>query len=304
MAGFNGITTSFDDGNRLEDVMRTVIMLTPTDKPFTTGMPKNRATNVIHQWPEDTATTRSGNAVKEGASFSFTAKTPPSRRTNLTQIFDKTWAVSSTERWVQSAGISDRFLYEKGKALLELGTDIEHAYLRGSLASGNNTTARRMAGAYNYVTTNATAVASGTKLTESFFVGLAQLCWTAGGRPTEVYVGAFAKRIISAYTAGSTKNTASEDKRLVNAVDVYESDFGVMKIFISRDALSGTNAESVLMIDPSKFKMSIGESITDVADVAQDTHGTKGVYRYEGTMEVLGERHNAKGTGFSAKFPA
>lgn len=304
MAGFNGVTTHYDDGNRLEDVMRTVIMLTPTDKPFTTGMPKNKATNVIHQWPEDTATTRSDNAVKEGAVFSFTAKAAPSRRVNLTQIFDKTWAVSSTERWVQSAGISDRFLYEKGKALLELGTDIEHAYLRGSLASGNNTTARRMAGAYNYITTNATAVASGTKLTESFFVGQAQLCWGTGGRPSEVYVGAFAKRIISGYTAGSTKNVASEDKRLVNAVDVYESDFGTMKIFISRDALSGANAESVLLIDPAKFRMSIGESISEVADVAQDTHGTKGVYRYEGTMEVLGQSHNAKATGFSAKYPS
>jgi len=304
MAGFNGITTTFDDGNMLEDVMRTVILLTPTDKPYTTGMPKNRATNVIHQWPEDTATVRQDNAQQEGAAFSFATKTPPSRLVNLTQIFDKTWAVSSTERWVQSAGISDRFLYEKGKALLEIGTDIEHAYLRGSLASGNNTTARRMAGALNFVTTNATAVVTGTRLTESFFVGLAELTFDDGGRPTEVYCGAFVKRIITAFTAGSTKNIASEDKRLVNAVDVYESDFGLMKIFISRDMLTGANAGSVLMIDPLKTKMSIGEQLNEVPDVAQDSHATKGVYRFEGTQEFLGERHNSLATGLSEKFPA
>lgn len=156
----------------------------------------------------------------------------------------------------------------------------------------------------NYVTTNATAVASGTRLTESFFVGLGQDAWNEGGRPSEVYCGAFIKRVISSYTAGSTKNSASEDKRLVNAVDVYESDFGLMKMFISRDMLTGANAGSVLLVDPSKFKMSIGEPVGEVSDVAQDTHGTKGVYRYEGTMEVLGERHNAKATGLSEKFPA
>lgn len=304
MGGPSGVTITYDDGNRLEDVMRTVIMLTPTDKPFTTGIGKTRASNTLHQWPEDTATTRSDNAQIEGSAFSYTAKTAPSRIVNITQILDKEFFVSSTERWVKSAGIDDRFLYEKGKALLEIGTDIEHAYLRGSLSSGTGSAARRMAGALNFVTNNATAVASGTKLTESFFVGLAQLAWDDGGRPTEVYCGAFVKRIISGYTAGTTKNTNATDKRLVNAVDIYESDFGVMKIFISRDMLSGANAGSVLLIEPEKFKMAIGEPVMEVPNVAQDSHGTKGVYRYEGTLEVLGERHNALATGLSEKFPS
>ena len=189
---------------------------------------------------------------------------------------------------------------------MEIANDIEHAFIRGSRASGNASTARRMAGMLNFITTNATAVASGTKLTESFYNGLAELCYEQGGRPDEVYVGAKLKRVISSYTAGATKNIASEDKRLTLAVDVYESDFGVQKIFLARDMLTGTNANAISMIENKKFKMAVGEPVQLLPDseVAQDTHGTKGVIRGELTLEVLGEKHNAKATGLSSDFPS
>jgi len=300
------VITVYDDGNRLEDVMAAVIQLSPTDTPFTSGIAKTRATNVDHQWPEDTLAARGDNANVEGSSFSFGTVTAPSRRTNFTQIFDKTFHVSSTERWVKGAGIDDQFQYQKQKALMEIANDIEHAFIRGSRASGNASTARRMAGALNYITTNATAVASGTTLTESFFNGLGELIYLQGGRPDEVYVGARLKRIISAYTSGLTQNIAADDKRLVNAVDVYESDFGLMKIFLARDMLTGDNTNALMMIENRKFKMAVGEpvNVLPAEDVAQDTHGTKGVVRGELTLEVLGERHNAKGTQFSNSFPS
>lgn len=138
------------------------------------------------------------------------------------QIYDKTFHVSSTERWIKGAGIDDMFQYQKQKALMEIANDVEHGFIRGSRASGNASTARRMAGALNYITTSVSAVASGTTMDESHFNGIGEDIYNKGGRPDEVYVGARLKRIISSYTAGATKNIASEDKRLVNAVDVYE----------------------------------------------------------------------------------
>jgi len=298
------VLVTYDDGNRLEDVMRMVIQLSPTDTPFISGISKTRASNTYHQWPEDTLASRGDNASVEGSSFSFGTVTAPSRVSNLTQIFEKTFHVSSTERWVKGAGVDDQYLYQQQKALMEMGNDIEHAFIRGSRASGNASTARRMAGALNFITTNATAVASGTKLTESFYNGLAELCWDQGGRPDEVYVGAKLKRVISSFTAGSTKNIASADKRLTLAVDVYESDFGIQKLFLARDMLTGTNANAIMMIENRKFKMAIGEPINVLPDseVAQDTNGTKGVIRGEMTLEALGERHNAKATGLSSLF--
>lgn len=300
------VLVTYDDGNRLEDVMAMVIQLSPTDTPFSSGIAKTKARNTYHEWPEDTLASRADNANVEGSTFSYSTITAPSRVSNLTQIFQKTFHVSSTERWVKGAGVDDMYLYQQQKALMEIANDIEHAFIRGSRASGNASTARRMAGMLNFITTNATAVASGTTLTESFYNGLAELCYEQGGRPDEVYVGAKLKRVISSYTAGATKNIASEDKRLVLAVDVYESDFGVQKIFLARDMLTGTNACGIAMIENRKFKMAIGEPVNTLpsAEVAQDTNGTKGVIRGELTLEALGERHNAKATGLADTFPS
>lgn len=295
---------TYDNGNRLEDVMRQIVQITPTETPFMSGIGKTRAGNTFHQWPEVTLTTRSDNAVAEGAAFGTAASRVPNRRFNITQIFEEVYGVTSTEKWVKSAGIDDQLAFQKFTAMTQLGTDVEHALLRGSIASGASGTARRLAGVLNYVTTNATTVASGTKLTESFFGGLSELAYGTGGRPDEVYVGFRLKRIIASFTAGSTKTVAQADKRLTNVVDVYEDDLGQKKIFLSRDMLTGAVANSLAMLDIKKFKMAIGEEIHDLPkdEVAQVGHATTGVYRGELTLEVLAEQHSAVAFGLSSLF--
>lgn len=299
-----GILITYEDGNRLEDVMRTVISITPTDTPFMSGIQKCKAFNTLHQWPRDTLTTRQDNAKIEGGSFSYGSHTPPTRSDNVTQIFDKSVNVSSTERWVKQAGINDMFEYELLKATKAIATDIEHALLRGSKATGNASVARRLAGALNYISTNATAVVSGTKLTESFFAGLSELAWIAGGDPDEVYVGSRLKRIISQYSAGLTKNVEAKDNRLINSIDVYEGDFGLQKIFLTRDFVSTANACQIVIIENARWKMAIGEEVHELPkeQVAQDVHGTKGMIRGEITLEALAEEANAKATGLDNTF--
>lgn len=60
--------------------------------------------------------------------------------------------------------------------------------------------------------------------------------WTNSGKEVNaVYTTMKGKRRISGFTAGSTKNVDAEDKRLVNSVDVYESDAARMvKLFAHR----------------------------------------------------------------------
>ena len=268
------------------------------------GIAKTRAYNTIHQHPEVTLTTRADNAVAEGAAFGSAASRVPLRVDNLTQIFEEVYGVTSTEQWVRSAGIDDQVAFQKQTALLQVGTDVEHALLRGSKASGASGTARRLAGVLNYVTTNATTVASGTKLTESFFGGLGELAYAQGGRPDEVYVGYRLKRILASFTAGSTKTVAQADKRLTSVTDVYEDDNGIKKIFLSRDMLTGAVANSLALIDSRKFRMAIGEEIHDLPleEVAQTGHARIGVYRGELTLEVLAERHSVVAFGLSSLF--
>lgn len=295
---------TYDNGNRLEDVMRMVIQMTPTETPFMSGIGKTQASNTIHQWPEVTLTTRSDNGIAEGAAFGSASSRIPNRVLNLTQIFEEVYGVTSTEKWVKSAGIDNQVAFQKQTALLQIGTDVEHALLRGSMASGASGTARKLAGVLNFVTTNATTVASGTKLTESFFGGLSELAFASGGRPDEVYVGYRLKRIIASFTAGSTKTVAQADKRLTNVTDVYEDDLGIKKIFLSRDMLTGAVANSLALLDSRKFKMAIGEEIHDLPEneVAQTIHGKIGVFRGELTLEVLAERHSAVAFGLSSLF--
>lgn len=295
---------SYDDGNRLEDVMRMVVQMTPTETPFMTGIAKTRAYNTLHQWPEVTLTVRQGNAVAEGAAFGSAASRIPNRITNVTQMFEAVWGVSSSEQWIKAAGIDDQVAFQKQTALLQIGTDVEHALLRGSRASGASGTARRLAGVLNFVTTNATTVASGTKLTESFFGGLSELAYGQGGRPDEVYVGYRLKRIIASFTAGSTKTVAQSDKRLTNAVDVYEDDLGVKKIFLCRDMLTGAANCSLALLDIRKFRMAIGEELHELpeSEVAQVGHAKVGVIRGELTLEALAERHSALALGLDQLF--
>ena len=300
------ILITYDNGNRLEEVMRAVVQMTPTETPFMSGIGKEQVFNTFVQWPEQTLTTRSDNAVAENAAFGAAVSRIPSRISNITQIFEDVYGVSSTEKWVRSAGIDNQMAYQKQTAMLQIGTDVEHALLRGSRASGASGTARRLGGVLNFVTTNATAVASGTRLTESFFGGLSELTFGTGGRPDEIYAGYRLKRIISAFTAGATKNVALNDKRLVNAVDIYEDDNGIKKVFLSRDMLTGAVANSMVLLMSRKFVMGIGEEIHELPpeEVAQTAHGTTGVLRGELTLKALAERHSALATGLSDLFPA
>lgn len=295
---------TYDNGNRLEDVMRQVVQITPTDKPFMVGIAKVKASNTYHQWPEVTLAVRSDNAVAEGAAFGTAGSRIPSRRFNITQIFEKVYGVTSTEQWVQSAGIDDQVAAQKMWAVDMIGTDVEHTLLRGSIASGASGTARRLAGVLNYVTTHATTVASGTKLTESFFGGLSEDCWGSGGKPDEVYVGIRLKRIVASFTAGQTKTAVGSDKRLTNQLDVYEDDGGLKKIFLSRDMLTGAVGNSLLLIDSKKFRMAIGEEVHELpeSEVAQTGHAKIGVLRGELTLEALAEQHSAVAFGLSALF--
>jgi hypothetical protein len=125
------------------------------------------------------------------------------------------------------------------------------------------------------------------------------------GTIDEVFTGARLKRVISAYTAGSTKNVQSNDKRLVNAVDVYESDFGVLKLFMHRDMPATTNSNAaVLFLSRKNNCVAVGEPlhILSKEEVAQTAHGTKGVIRGELTLEVKGELHQGKVSGLDTSF--
>lgn len=220
-------------GNR-EDLSDLITNISPTKTPVYSLIGRTTAKSTYHEWLEDELTQPTANAQVEGADFAVADPTPRVRKGNYTQIFSKGYGVSGTQEVVLKAGIKSEIAYQMAKAMKEIARDVEYAIITNATAvAGDATTPRQMGGIPAFVTTNVID-AAGAALTEDMLNDAIQKSWEAGGDPNTVVVSGKNKRVISGFTAGVTKTVDAEDKRLVAAVDVYESDFGMVKIIADR----------------------------------------------------------------------
>jgi hypothetical protein len=127
------------------------------------------------------------------------------------------------------------------KMAQELKRDMETVVL-GNVAevAGDTTTARLMGTMGAWIITNDvfgsggssgtgignTARTDGTQraFTEAQVKAVLELVWTAGGDPDCIMTGGFNKQVFSGFTGNATREKAAEDKRLMAAIDIYDSD--------------------------------------------------------------------------------
>lgn len=224
---------TYDDKAIREDLLNLLVNLSPTENQLVSGLGTSTAKSTLHEYLIDTLGSVKTNAYVEGADASYQTLTNPTRLFNYTQIFREPYRVSDTERAVDTAGFNDRFTYEGIKALKELKNDIEYALMRGSLACGSGSAARQLRGIKNSL--SLVTSQSGVSLTSDILEDYFQLVWDNGTEVNAVYGSMYIKRKISGFTAGATKNIEATDRRLVNAVDVYEADAAHMvKLFAHR----------------------------------------------------------------------
>lgn len=289
------------DASRAEDVVDLITNVDFKNTPLYSGLSESVATNSLHEWLTDTYAASADNAQVESSDSSTTDLTAPARANNVVQMFRKNIVVSDTERAIKSYGTGDSYTYQMQKAMVELARDIEKALMVGTRASGASGTARRLAGVVASITTNATARNSGTSLSETEFNDIMKGVWDAGtdANPDEVYVGSYLKRVISGFTAGSTKFTQVTDRRLTNVVDVYEGDFGVHKLFKHREVPSTGGVAAVVAIDSSKWRVAyLNGRRPKHIPLAKTGSATKGMIEGELTLEALNEKSSAKRTGY------
>jgi hypothetical protein len=247
---------TYDDRAMREDLLDVLVNLTPKETQLISGLGISSASQIRHETLLDTLNAVKNNAQIEGADATYNSLTNPARLYNYCQIFKQGFKVSNTERAVDTAGFKDRYQYEVTKALAMLKNDMEYAAMRGSLASGSGTGARQMGGvkmALSLVTN-----CSGISMTEAFLNDYFQWVWeTAGTEVNALYSGMYIKRKVSAFTANATKNVDINDRRLVNAVDVYEADAArIVKLFAHRYVtVSGDTNYDVVGLDEEKFKI-------------------------------------------------
>jgi hypothetical protein len=65
-----------------------------------------------------------------------------------------------------------------------------------------------------------------------------------------VFCGGFNKRRISQFATSNTRQLDASDKRLVNSVSVYESDFGTVTVSLHRYV----GEKNMVLLDSSKFR--------------------------------------------------
>ena len=282
-------TFSYEDNARREDLLDIITNLDYKENQLMSGLGTSSAKDVLHQWLTDTLKTVGFNNYVEAADASYPDRTDPARLLNYTQIVRVGFDVSDTERALNQAGFNDRYSYETQKALKEWKQDAEFSLVRATLVCGADATARQMRGIKDWFTSHNITNASGVSLTEALLNDRLQDVWDDGTEVNAIYTDMFMKRKISAFTAGSTKFTENTDRRLVNAVDVYEADAARMvKLFAHRYVtIAGTDTDhDVIGLDEDKWKVAYLRKPI-VRELAKTGDSTKGEVVGELTLECL-----------------
>jgi hypothetical protein len=232
----NDYTTYTAIGQR-EDLIDVITNIAPVDTWFTSITGSTKASGRYHEWQTDTLASPASNAQIEGDTKTATAITPTVRTGNYCQILSKEFMVTDTTESVNKAGRSSEVAYQTVNKMKELANDIEYALLLNpSSVSGDTATARQLKGVLGWITTNydsGTATGAATTNTAAKIRSILQTIWAAGGKPQYILCGGFNKVVISTMTVSATKYQDVDGKTAVDAVDVYDTDFGRLAVKLS-----------------------------------------------------------------------
>lgn len=256
----SGTYSTYDAANAInEDLHQTIYNIDPVDTPVLSMASDGKCIATLHEWLTDSLDTPDGaNARIEGDDKTGTAITAPSRLVNYTQISDKVVVLTGTGLAVDSVDGASKMAYNVAQKSKALKRDME-TIIAGNQASvaGDDSTARKLrsleawypaansnrgtGGAAGSTTQAATDATTGDlrAIKESLLKDVLQKVWTLGGNPDYIVAGGVNKQRISGFAGNATRVNTSDDK-LMAAVDVYESDFGSLKIVPDRFSRSRT----------------------------------------------------------------
>ena len=291
-----GLTT-WTDASRKEDVVDLITNLDYASTPFLSNVGESVANNTFHEWLTDTYDAAADNASAEGSDAAYITHVGPTRKNNVVQLFRKVVAVTDTELAIPHYGVNSPMSYQTTKKLTELARDMEKALVAGTRASGNSGVARRMDGAIAQITTNKTARASGTSLTEDEFNAMIAGIYDGGtdASPSLVLTGSYLKRVIDKWTTSVTRQIDAAEKRQILSIAFYESSFGVHEIRLSREV----PASAVMAVDASKWRTAyLVNRRPSATPLAKTGSATKVMIEGEATLEALNEKSSAYRSGF------
>lgn len=243
-------------GNR-EDLTDVIVNIHRTMTPFLSSFERVQAEATTHEWLADILTQPTAvTATPEAQDASFAASADPVRLKNFGHIMRETLEVSDTQEVVRKAGRTSEIQYRQLKKFRELARQSEFNIIEstsneqtqvGNALSSPLDDSRRMAGIKEYTgndpvgqtltsdfegITQSTTFSPREFLTEIRLNDFLQTIWDNHGMPNTLWMNSVQKRIIATFNTNQTRNIDAESKRLINVVDVYESDFGVMTVHL------------------------------------------------------------------------
>lgn len=288
-------TTGVGRGNR-EDLSDTVYMISPTETPILTALPRKKAEAVLHEWTTDALAAAAANEKVEGDDAVIDAASVKVRLNNRTAISNKTAGVTETQQAVNKVGMQDAMAEDVGKKMKEIKRDMELMICANTAkVSGNDTTARKSAGFPTWLKDNKDAIGAdptgdgsdtatdGTQrsFVESQLLAVSQSCYNNGGNPSLLIVGVFNKRVASSFAGNQNRNMDASDKKLVNSLSVYEDDFNTLKIVPDRFSRS----RDALLLDTEYAGVAYLRSF-DTWDLAKTGSSIRKQIEAEWTLEV------------------
>jgi len=209
------------------------------------------------EWQTDSLRSSAANAHIEGDDTTASAATATSRLNNRTQIFKNAVIVPDTDEGLDKAGRAQEIAYQTLKIAAEQKLDIEKAMFdNNAKVAGNSTTARELAGAPTWLTSNtdfganegADATGDGTDartdetttllaFSQSRFDGVMQSIWENGGNPDTVYLSAFQMNVALGFTGNNNQRSAVQagDERVIKSLAVYVTPWGTIEFMPSRE---------------------------------------------------------------------
>lgn len=248
---------SYDAVGIREDLSDVITNISPEETPFHTKSAKTRARNTLHEWQTDSLRASAANAHIEGDATTANAMTATTRLGNYTQIFKNAVVVPDTDEGLDKAGRAREIAYQTLKIAKEQKLDIEKALFdNNARVAGNSTTARELAGAPAWLTSNtdfgdnegADPTGDGTDartdetttlqaFDQTRFDGVMQSIWENGGNPDTVYLSAFQMNKALSFTGNNNQRSAVQagDERVIKSLAVYVTPWGTIEFMPSRE---------------------------------------------------------------------
>jgi len=261
------VWTSYDQVGLAEDVDDVISNISPTKTPFQSSIGSEKVSARLFEWQEDSLADAANNAQLEGFTASEATLTATTMRSNYTQILQKTIKVSKTADAVKTYGRARETAYQISKAGEELKRDLEYAMvgIDNDKVLGDATTAREFASALFMIDSSAQVItdADGTTttanvagpLTEDNVLTLHKNLYTNGSDPSILMIKPADSLLVADFAAVTSQRIRDfgNNKKLVNAVEVYVSPFGELRVVLNRFLNTGF----ALMYDPEMWKKAV-----------------------------------------------